>query len=219
MKQIKRGAIVLLCSASALLSGCSSKKVSSAGISVKNDGFVIADFDLVQKEKVHFDVSFGIAVEYEKTTWEEIIDKYNIYYFTLHIFSEQSFNTYSEAKKANKYISEVVTIDVSKYSDVKVKEKSYKEKYTNNGKPYKAFYVETKVDLDATKFDLDGTKTCLAFTSNALDSKRNEIETFGSHTKGNESGISLEYTYSDNTVTFVEEKCTSITYVHIGSKD
>lgn len=219
MKLFKKGFAILLCGASALLSGCSSKKtINSVGFGVKEqEGFVSAKFDLVQKDKVEFEVSFGIAVEDTNYAWSDIRTDHAISYFCLHVFSGASVDhgTLSEAKKrlaSNVNISETVTIDVGESSDNSVNDKKYREKVGKSDISYRVFYITETISIEAERFNLEGDQTYISMTANALDDEHNEIEEFGSHTKNRERGIQCPYTYNENTVTFDGEKCTSILF-------
>ena len=221
MKLFKKGALLLLCGASALLSGCSKTTVSSVFASVNEKGFVIAKFDLEQKDIVKFDVSFGAVFDHKNITWEQARDKHGICYFVLHVFSSASVSygtSWDETMRilgSNVHIKEEYVVDVSEFSESQVEEKIEKDEYINGGRPYKYFYVNETVSLDAKRFDLKGDTTSLIFTANALDSERKEIEQFGQHSKGNERGISCTYTYSNNKVTFDEKECMSYSYVTV----
>lgn len=219
MKLLKKGFAILLCGASALLSGCSLKKtVKSIGFGVKEgEGFVSAKFDLVQKDKVEFEVSFGIAVEDTNYAWSDIRADHAITYFCLHVFSEIDIDhgSLAEAKErtaSNVDISETVTIDVGESSGNSVNYRKYREKVGKSDISYRVFYIIETIVIEAERFNLEGDKTCISMTANALDDEHNEIEEFGSHSKNRERGIRCPYTYNDNTVTIDGEKCTSILF-------
>ena len=219
MKLFKKGFAILLCGASALLSGCSLKKtIKSIGLGVnEQEGFVSAKFDLVQKDKVEFEVSFGIAVEDTNYSWSDIRADHAITYFCLHVFSEVHIDhgSLAEAKArtaSNVDISETVTIDVGESSDNSVNYKKYREKVGKSDISYRVFYIINTTVIEAERFNLEGDQTYISMTANALDDEHNEIEEFGSHSKNRERGIRCPYTYNDNTVTIDGENCTSILF-------
>lgn len=211
MKLIKKGAIVLLCGASALLSGCSSKKtVSSINAGVNEKSFVMVEFDLVQTNNVKFDVSFGIVYDHKNITWEQARDTYGIYYFILHMYNENWGKSESTSEDATEvvYLAEDFIVDVSQYSSSQVVEKVFDDDELNYGRPFKAFYVEQTIELEAKRFELKG-RPMLFFTVGALDSEHNEILVFGSHAKDAEfeCGIICEYGFKGSTVTFNDKYC------------
>ena len=214
MKLFKKGFAFLLCGASALLSSCSSKEKVCTIVGLYTiDAFVSIEYDLVQKDIVKFDVSFGVAVTDTETTWEEIVDRYDINYFKLHVYSSTYVNhgSYQEAMEilnTNVEISERITLDVSKNSETKVKEKLFKNKNINDGNRLKMFYVDQNVSIEAERFAFNGDGANFYLDSGVLDTKKNliqieEIE----HTREVTDGIQMDYTYDDGTVTF--EKLTS----------
>lgn len=218
MNIFKKGFALLLCGASVLLSSCSSKyENSSVTFNVKEEGFVLAEFDLEQTKDVDFNISFGIAIGDSKSSWEQIRDKYGISYFVLHVYSRAIFRgvdniaEHPEIFNSYAYISEEYVVYVGKDTDLKIEEKIYKEDF-NKAKEYKTFYCNKSISLDAHKFEMKGDITSLEFCSIVLDSEYNEIETFGSYSKRKYKALKCEFTYSDMKVSFIKEKCIPCIY-------
>ena len=219
MKSFKKGPAILLCSIPLFLSGCSPKyEKSSVTFNVKEEGFVLSEFDLEQTKDVDFNISFGIAIGDSKSSWEQIRDQYGISYFVLHVYSKALFGgvdniaEHPEIFNSYTHISEEYVVYVGEGSDLKIKEKIYKEDF-NKTKEYKTFYCNKSISLDARQFEMKGDITSLEFCSIVLDSEHNEIETFGSYSKRKYNALKCEFTYSDMKVSFIKEKCNPYQYM------
>ena len=206
MKLYKKGLPLLLCLASTVLCGCSSKNSVCTHVGVYSvDAFVQAELDLVQKDVVEIDVYFGVAAIDTKTTWDDIVYEYHIDYFKLKAYTsaycylDKSYQQAVDTLGSNVYISKEYIVDVSSSSSTKVEEKNFRNKYVNDGKTIKMFYVKQTISLLAKQYSYngDGAKfylACGAFT--------NENKLADKYQRELKDGLYMDYTYEESVVKF-----------------
>lgn len=213
MKLYKKGLSLLLCCASTVLSGCSDdRKCVYTHMGSQNiAAFAQIEFDLVQKSNVVLDVSFGVAVRDTKTTWADVVYEYNISYFKLNVFNEpyaylSSKESYDASDSPN--VSEKLVADVRSSSSTKVEEKKFQNKYINDGKNLKMFFVKQTISLKAEQFKHRGDSSDIYFDVGAFTTEEDLAERYQRKLL---DGMKFKYKYSDGTVEF-EPMATFMSY-------